>query len=401
MKSDHLLILRIVKKAFAILASLCICGGAWAQDSVPAYQNKFKITPAGRLLLDGALYFPDGDGFADGGAVPDIRLGVKASYGRWDARIIAGYGSNKLSMKDVVIRYNFNPGNYLQIGYFIHSFGLETATGFNMKSTMEQPVSDRFFAGLVNNLGVQYTYTDPKFFVGVSGIVAGNSMSKSTTELGKVSAGFLNRLVWRPRHASGLILQAGISTGWQTAYHTAKETGIGQTETSKGYFDFSSQFPTQVSKVDMLRAEISDARSMFKLSPEWIAAKGRLALEGQYYFMDVARRDRPSYQAHGVYANLRGILIGKDYGYNSATAALATPAPKSLELVGGFNYTDAHCRKADIFGGISSDYSLTLNYYFNKYVIARLHYAYAKVWGSDVQRARHVNILEARIQFSF
>lgn len=382
---------------------MLICCGILcrAQDSVALYPNKFKIVPAGRLLLDGALYFPNEDGFADGGAVPDIRLGVKVSYGRWEAKIIAGYGSNKLSMKDVAIKYNIDEHNNIQAGYFIHSFGLETATGFNMKSTMEQPVSDRFFAGLVNNLGIQYTFINPDFFAGVSGIVAGNNMSKSTTELGKVSAGFLDRLVWRPYHTAGSILQVGLSTGWQSAYHTAKEEEDGHWVTSKGYFECASQFPTQVSKVNMLSAYVSDARSLFKMSPEWVLTKGRMALEGQYYFMNIARHDKPSYQAHGCYAQLRGIVVGKDYGYNSSTAALATPGPRSLELVAGFNYTDAYCRKAGIFGGIASDYSLTLNYYVNKYVIGRLHYAYASVRGSDVQRDRHVNILEARIQFSF
>ena len=42
----------------------------------------------------------------------------------------------------------------------------------------------------------------------------------------------------------------------------------------------------------MLGADIEDARGVFKLSPELVLSKGRLALESQYYFMNVSRGDR-------------------------------------------------------------------------------------------------------------
>ena len=54
-----------------------------------------------------------------------------------------------------------------------------------------------------------------------------------------------------------------------------------------------------------------------------------------------------------------------------------------------------------IYGGKSNDYSVTLNYYINKYMIARLRYSYTDVRGSSVQRDRHVNTLQARVQFLF
>lgn len=62
---------------------------AFAADDEP----KFSIKPTGRMLLDGAVYMPDGDGFSDGVAMPDIRIGAKASYGKWAAKIDVGYTS--------------------------------------------------------------------------------------------------------------------------------------------------------------------------------------------------------------------------------------------------------------------------------------------------------------------
>ncbi|MBD5208176.1 MAG: hypothetical protein HDS79_07965 [Bacteroidales bacterium] len=371
-------------------------------DSVQSlYPEKFKVAPVGRMLIDGALYFKNRDGFSDGAAFPDTRLGLQATYGRWTARIVAGYAFGKVMLRDASIRYDINPNQNLKIGYFINSFGLETATAGHMKPTMELLVPDRFFQGLVANIGVQYTYHDPKFFIGAGPIIGNDDVASSAENLGKVSAGVLDRFVWHPIAGNGKVVQVGISSGYQTAHHKAEKDENGETRPSSGFFNFSSTFPTYASRVDMLQADVTNARYLIKLSPELLLAKGRLALEGQYYYMNVVRRNLPSYQAQGCYATLRGIVLGKDYGYNSATAALATPAPKSLELTAGFSYTDAHCAKAGIYGGIARDYSLTASYYINKYFIARLHYAFASVRGSDVQRDRNINILEARIQIGF
>lgn len=133
-------------------------------------------------------------------------------------------------------------------------------------------------------------------------------------------------------------------------------------------------------------------------------AYNRVALEGQYYYMNIARRNgQENYRAQGVYGLLRGILIGGDYGYSHGDAGLATPAPKSLEMIVGYNYTDASCHKAGIYGGRSNDYSVTFNYYINKYMLARLRYSYTDVRDSEVLGFHkcHVNAIQARLQILF
>ena len=107
------------------------------------------------------------------------------------------------------------------------------------------------------------------------------------------------------------------------------------------------------------------------------------------------------YEAQGVYTLLRGVILGGDYGYNAATAKIADCGAKTLELVLGYNYTDAVDSHAGIFGGYTTDVSATLNYYFNKYVIARIGWRYVNVRNSAVQENRHVNIFAARISFKF
>lgn len=370
-----------------------------AQDSE---EPKFKFTPTGRILADGAVYAPDGDGFADGVAIPDVRIGAKVSYGKWSGKIDIGYGFGKISMKDVFIQYGFNPENYVKVGYFVHQFGLNAATSSSMKPSMEVSSCDTYFNATGRNLGIQYVHDKDAFFAGVS-VMAGTSISTPASDYGKVSVGATTRLVWRPYHEEGRVVQVGMSGWYQSAMHKKLTDDEGNPYVSPGFFDFSCQFPTRVSKVNMLGANVSDAKGLVKLSPEILLSKDRFALEGQYYYMNVDRKDGlHSYSAQGAYGLLRALICGdSSYAYSHGDAGLAKPGGKTLECVLGYSYTNGYDSKSQIFGGISNDYSVTLNYYLNKYITCRLRYSYTNVWGSDVMHKRHENIIQARIMFKF
>ena len=88
-------------------ALLMISGGSFNAYSQEANADKPKLTfkPAGRILFDGALFAPNKNGFSDGVAIPDIRLGGTASYGNFSGKLDIGYGMGKLSLKDVFIAY--------------------------------------------------------------------------------------------------------------------------------------------------------------------------------------------------------------------------------------------------------------------------------------------------------
>ena len=42
-------------------------------------QSVLKIRPTGRILMDGGLFHSDNKNFVDGVAIPDARIGVKAT----------------------------------------------------------------------------------------------------------------------------------------------------------------------------------------------------------------------------------------------------------------------------------------------------------------------------------
>ena len=117
----------------ALFSAMAAPSASAALDSIPSIKvDKLTITPAGRILMDGAVYTPGGDGLNAGVALPDIRFGGKMSYGNWAAKIDVGYGFGKLSMKDIYLQYKFNGSNLLRGGYFVHQFGLNAATSSSM-----------------------------------------------------------------------------------------------------------------------------------------------------------------------------------------------------------------------------------------------------------------------------
>lgn len=374
-----------------------------AAQTTDESKPKLQISPSGRILMDGAGYMGGNRGaeeagdtkFVSGVAIPDLRIGVKAKFGKWQAKVDVGYSYGKVGLKDTYLEYDFNDENLIRGGYFVPQFGLNSETSSSMKPSYEEPTSNDFFYSNPRLLALMYQYSGEKFFAAGTVFAEAAAMTNNATALGKEAWGAQTRLVWRPSHTDdGTIAQVGVSLNYSSP--TADDhTG----------FSFKSNFPSRVSKVGLLNAQVDHARGLFKMTPELLLAKGRFALESQYYFMNVARKDGfGSYRAQGVYGMLRGLLIGDHYGYSMGDAGMATPAPKSFEMVLMYNYTNASDLSAGVFGGITNDISCTLNYYINKYMIARLRYSYTTVRDRYVENMldrRHVNILEARLQIKF
>ena len=112
-------------KKYVLAAALCfgIAASAFAQE------EKLVVKPSGRILMDGAIMHSSDDAADAAGEagfnVPDVRIGMKASYGNWEGKVDVGYARQSLSVKDVFIQYNFDKKNFLRGGYFVHQFGSE------------------------------------------------------------------------------------------------------------------------------------------------------------------------------------------------------------------------------------------------------------------------------------
>ena len=378
---------------------LCAAMPAYADDGeVP----KFSVKPTGRILMDGAVYM-GGNGdvtdevdtrFVDGVAIPDLRLGAKASYGKWRAKIDVGFGYGKVGLKDTYFEYDFNEHNMIRGGYFVPQWGLNSETSSSMKPTYDEPTSNEFFNANPRLIALMWLFDKGQYFAGTSVFAGANAMKENAAVSGKQSWGAQTRLLWRPRHVDGNVVQAGCSFNYSSPNGADHES-----------FTFSANFPTRVSKITDVSATVDHAKGAFKLSPEFLIIKDRLAFEAQYYYLNVFRKDGfHNYRAHGAYGMFRALLLGDMFGYNHSDAGVATPAPRSLEMVVAYNYTKASDAAAGIHGGITQDASCTFNYYINSWMIARLRYSYTTVRDRIVENLlpkRHVNILEARLQIIF
>ena len=386
---------KIMLMASMLLALAALPAGA--QDNGDAEKPKFKVTPTGRILLDGALYAsPQKEMFKDGVAIPDVRLGAKMSYGKWSAKVDIGYAYGKVGLKDIFIQYTFNEKNLIKGGSFIHQYGLQSSTSSSMKPTMEEPVSNAIFND-PRQLGVMYEHSGDKFLATASAHVepSATTFILKPTQFTQEGYGFRSRLVARPFHTDGKIAQVGISG----AFGTPQRTNDPDTHDS---FQFKSNFPTRVAQVTALDAKVDHAMNLWKFTPELLLAYKKVALESQYYFVRVNRRqDLHAFTGQGAYVTLRGIILGGDYGYNMIDGGIATPAPKTLEVVADYNYTKASDAAAGIHGGRLNDFSLTFNYYINKWMIARLHYSYTHTWDRTGVEPITLNGFMARLQVIF
>lgn len=374
------------------MAAALVMGFAAAAN---AQENKLVVKPSGRILMDAAFLNSSNKAVdeqcVDGVNVPDIRIGMKVSYGKWEGKADIGYARGSVSPKDIFIQYNFNKENFLRGGYFVHQFGYQSATSSSFKVSMEEPETHSAFGVGGRLVGLMYEHSDNKFMGTGSIYTDAQSFKKQTNQTGYQGTGLLTRLVYHPLIEKGNLFHVGIGLNYELAAE------------NRSNMEFKAPYPVRVAGINAIGAKITDAKNDFKFSGELMAAKGHVGIEGQYIFMNVDRKgDAKSYNAWGAYGNLR-FLLNNEYEYVKNDAGIATPAPKSWELVAAYNYTDMNDAKAGFHGGKLSDWALTMNYYINKYMIWRVSGHIVRAGESDYSgfNKNTFRVIETRIQFKF
>lgn len=374
------------------MAAALVMGFAAAAN---AQENKLVVKPSGRILMDAAFLNSSNKAVdeqcVDGVNVPDIRIGMKVSYGKWEGKADIGYARGSVSPKDIFIQYNFNKQNFLRGGYFVHQFGYQSATSSSFKVSMEEPETHSAFGVGGRLVGLMYEHSDDKFMGTGSIYTDAQSFKKQTNHTGYQGSGFLTRLVYHPLIEKGNLFHVGIGLNYELAAE------------NRSNMEFKAPYPVRVAGINAIGVKITDAKNDFKFSGELMAAKGHVGIEGQYIFMNVDRKgDAKSYNAWGAYGNLR-FLLNNEYEYVKNDAGIATPAPKSWELVAAYNYTDMNDAKAGFHGGKLSDWALTMNYYINKYMIWRVSGHIVRAGESDYSgfNKNTFRVIETRLQFKF
>ena len=382
-----------MKRSITLLAvGLAMVATVSAQE-----EPKLTVKPSGRILFDAAYVNPQHqeDDLKSGVGIPDMRVGVGFTYGQWKGKIDMGYAYGKVNMKDVWLQYDFDKKNFIRGGYFIHQYGFQSSTSSSFKETMEEPQSNAVF----NNdrmIGLMYEYSGDKMLATASVVVETDAMKQTTDVTGNEALGAMTRLLYRPFAQRGKMFQVGINGGIEGARYSSKE------EQNHKQFTLSTRWPTRVAKVNSQQAVVTDAKAMYKFSPEVMYSSGRFAVIGQYFWNRITRdNNQKDFTGSGAYVTLRGLIKGKNYAPNMGDGGIATPDPGNMELCLQYNYTSLSDASAGIYGGYLNDWALCYNYYPNKYMIWRVRASYTKVTNRSGFADNEVSILETRLQVKF
>ena len=139
---------------------------------------------------------------------------------------------------------------------------------------MEEPIAQTAF-GESRLLGAMYVYHDKDMHFAGSVYAQSDAMTKRANELGRTGVGAMARVAWHPVTSRGNIFQIGATGLIQTAAFNG--------DTENPVSTFKAPFPTKVSNVSCLNAEVDHVKSIFKLTPEILWSRDRVAVEGQFY----------------------------------------------------------------------------------------------------------------------
>ena len=360
-------------------------------------EPKLTVKPSGRILFDAAYINPQHqeDELNSGVGIPDMRVGVGFSYDKWKGKIDMGYAYGKVNMKDVWLEYDFDKQNFVRGGYFIHQYGFQSSTSSSFKETMEEPQSNAVF----NNdrmIGLMYEHSAKKFLATASVVVETDAMKQTTDATGHEALGAMTRLLYRPFAERGKMLQIGISGGIEGARYNSNDA------LNHKQFTLNTRWPTRVAKINSQSAVVTDAKTMYKFSPEAMYSYGRFAVVGQYFLNSITRdNQQETFTGSGAYVTLRGLIKGRNYSPNMGDGGIATPDPGNMELCLQYNYTSLSDATAGIYGGYLNDWALCYNFYPNKYMIWRVRASYTKVTNREGFANNEVSILETRLQVKF
>ena len=372
---------------------------AWSLAVAVCAQEEPKLTvkPSGRILFDAAYVNPQHqeDDLKSGVGIPDFRVGVGFSYGQWKGKVDMGYAYGKVNMKDVWLQYDFDKKNFIRGGYFIHQYGFQSSTSSSFKETMEEPQSNAVF----NNdrmIGIMYEHSAEKFLGTASVVVESDAMKATTDQTGDQAIGAMTRLLYRPYAQRGKMLQVGISGGLEGARYSSNE------DMNHKQFTLTSRWPMRVAKVNAQQAVVTDAKTMYKFSPEVMYSQGRFAVIGQYFWNRITRENNlESFTGSGAYVTLRALVKGRNYAPNMGDGGIATPDPGNMEVCLQYNYTSLSDASAGVYGGYLNDWALCYNFYPNKYMIWRVRASYTKVTNRSGFADNECSILETRLQVKF
>lgn len=399
----------MIKKFFILgLACTLFSGFVWSQEESKKEEKqptKFTLEPTGRIYVDLAKYFENERELSSGAAFGDIRLGMKASMGKWSGQVVFGFAKSSISFKDIFLQYDLTKSSHLKLGHYVEPLGLEYVDGSTGNKFVTSSTASQAFAGK-RNLGFQYTGWGEKFWY-AGGVFADTKMAKGTND-GDQGYAFSGRLAFNPLKEEGKILHFGLAGTYRKAdangFQTDEDKNIvGEKARVIGY---GSNSGTVVDNRKFINVSIADAKDQFRYAAELVAAIGPVYTQSEY-FQAHTRRSKSnlsSYTAKGFYSQIGFMALGGQYKYDKKLARMLKSQAKTLEFMLRYGWTDLN----DLTpldgvtgGGKQTDITFAVNYYYSKYLNFRINYENVALDENAVYGKDRFNVVSARIQMLF
>lgn len=311
-------------------------------------------------------------------------------FSHWYTKIDIGFAKNKVALKDAFVQYRRNE-NYFRLGYMIGYFSIDESNSTNdYFFHTAAPVAEAFYPG--RRIGFSYTRSAASYYFSAGAFCGDGLNFQENIQQGY---NFTGRAVWRPFYESGRLLHIGGGALYKVP---DKNTDTGDRQVSLG-----ATGVTYLSSPRTAFITLEQVSHQVQANIECLAFLNKWLLQGEYLWTGIRQEGtRPSYNARGGYLQGGVLLKGSQLNYDETDALPVMPSgSNAVMLMCRYNITDLNDGTAGLYGGKQQDVSIGLNYYFNKYICAKLNYSH--VWLDRYPTAGkcRYGMLQARLQVRF
>lgn len=442
---------KIIISAIAIMA---VSGNLFAQEAKEEMRSfmeggllKWKSESKGvsfrvgaRAAVDAGYYFDDVTDRSSGANFSEARLRIYSTFAKnFDAKFDVDFAGNKVSLKDLYVRYHLGKNGMFYLGNYAEPFSADNIQSTGDMSFMFKPATiDALGTGRA--LGISYRYYGNMFW----GEAGAFSEKLSTNNYGgdkgwSVSSRMLFRMVKNDDY--------GFHVGGSVNNRRPDAAGF-----TSGKDDFNriatvnSSLESAIDKTKFLDATVQNANNVFKYGFEAMGFWKKFYVQGEYIGTSVDRKKDWDYlfqqqlggmwsyttmesykkwygedrtiNFSGYYAQVGWLICGGNYSYNKTNALMNRPGKGAFEVLLRYNHTNLDDVDGEWFdgkffdkaatgkpnnsvsGGKVNSYSLGLNYYVAQNLILKLNYNYQKL---DSYRFmdKNLNSVMCRVFFEF
>ncbi len=346
--------------------------GAW-ENGVLYFRSgdDFSLRFDARIFLDFARY--SGSDYAyNGSDLRRGRLALKTKLHKyWLAEFDMDIADNQVEAKDMWAARLIGSNSMLKIGYYKVPFSMEELTSSLIITFMERSLANSFTPGRRMSIGYNYWGNYGQISTSVFGQEIGDSKGKSGDEaLGFALRGSLAYSI------SDIIIHLGVGAFMET------------TEDDTGVIKVSSRPETKVSKVKYLdTGDISDVEYNSVGNIEFALSYKFIRLQAEYMINKAFREnDKRDLSFSGFYAHLGVFLTGEIKPYSVMAGEFLPVIPKrdfgAIELalrISRLNLNDVggDPDQEKIEGGLATQYTVGLTWFFNTNFRIMFNYSYA------------------------